>query len=58
MEYQENRPKKPVSSFFIFYQEKLKELGPKSGDVNGPKISQIASEAWKAMTTEQRRPYL
>jgi hypothetical protein len=28
----ENKPKRPVSSFFIFYKEKLKDFEPKQGD--------------------------
>lgn len=57
LEYQENKPKKPVSSFFIFYQEKIKELGPK-GDSSGPKLSQIVADAWNSLTDEQKRPYM
>lgn len=59
LQYQENKPKKPVSSFFIFYQDKLKELGPKAGEgASGPKISQIVAEAWNALSDEQKRPYI
>lgn len=45
-----HRPKAPVSSFFIFYQEEAKNIAQKYGETVGAKLAKLASNLWKDMS--------
>jgi hypothetical protein len=53
----DNTPKKPVSSFFLFYQERSKDLAVQTGEVVGSKIAQLVADSWHSLNAEQKRPY-
>ena len=49
------KPKKPVSAFFLFTNDRRAALLAEKKNVL--EISKIASEEWKNMTEEQKAPY-
>lgn len=53
----ENKPKAPVSSFFIYYRQNGKQLSEIHNLPQGPKMIKVASEIWNNMTEEEKRPY-
>lgn len=44
-----NRPKAPVSNFFLFYRAQAKGLAEKYHVTEGKKLSKVASEVWKGL---------
>jgi len=46
----ENKPKKPVSSFFMFYQDNKGEMASQHGEVIGARIAQLVAENWRKLT--------
>lgn len=52
-----HRPKAPVSSFFIFYKEEAKNISEKYSVHEGKKLAKLASDIWKSMPEQEKRPY-
>jgi len=52
-----NAPKRPLTSYFIFMQEKRASLVAAHPDAKAPEIGRLAGEAWKKLTDAQRKPY-
>lgn len=52
-----HRPKAPVSSFFIFYQDQAKNIATKFGQTVGSKIAKLASDVWKNMSKIEKEKY-
>ncbi|KAJ1436365.1 High mobility group box domain [Sesbania bispinosa] len=54
-----NMPKRPPTAFFVFlddFRKTFKEANPDSKDVK--RVGKEAGEKWKAMTEEEKKPYL
>lgn len=45
-----HRPKAPVSSFFLYYQEEAKNIATLHGETVGSRLARIASSIWKGMS--------
>jgi hypothetical protein len=45
-----HRPKAPVSSFFLYYQEEAKNIAVQSGETVGSRLARLASSIWKTMS--------
>jgi hypothetical protein len=39
----DNQPKKPISSFFMYYQDHSKEFTAQVGEVGGSRLAQIVA---------------
>ncbi|XP_004497257.1 high mobility group B protein 7-like isoform X2 [Cicer arietinum] len=54
-----NMPKRPPTAFFVFmddFRKTFKEANPDSKDVK--RVGKEAGEKWRAMTDEEKKPYL
>jgi hypothetical protein len=49
-----HRPKAPVSSFFLYYQEEAKNIAVQYNESVGSRIARLASNIWKTMTKEEK----
>lgn len=52
-----HRPKAPVSSFFLFYQEEAKNIANQYGQTVGSRLARLASTIWKGMSPESKEKY-
>jgi hypothetical protein len=53
----DNLPKKPVSSFFMYYQDHSKDFTAQVGEVGGSRLAQIVADTWKKLPIEVKQPY-
>lgn len=53
-----HRPKAPVSSFFIYYQEEARNIANKYNVNVGSKLARLASNLWKGMNKEEKKKYI
>nr|AFK37944.1 unknown [Lotus japonicus] len=54
-----NQPKRPPTAFFVFlddFRKEFKEANPGSKDVK--RVGKEGGEKWRAMTDEEKKPYL
>lgn len=52
-----NAPKRPLTSYFHFMQEKRASLVAAHPTASAPEIGKLAGEAWATLTPAQRKPY-
>ena len=52
-----NRPKKPLTAFFIYQREVRQEITKGEPKLKPPQVAKEASRRWKALNTKQRSKY-
>lgn len=52
-----NAPKRPMSSYFLFSNEKRAEIKAENPDITFGEVGKKTSELWKALTADEKKPY-
>ena len=52
-----NRPKKPLTAYFHYANERRPLLKAENPDVKIPQISKLIGAEWNKMSDEQKQPY-
>ena len=53
----ENRPKKPLTAFFIYQREVRREITKSQPNLKPPQVAKEASRLWKALEPKQKSKY-
>merc|ERR1711998_476339 len=54
---EENKPKKPLSAFFFFMNERRAKFKEDNPDMSMCQISKGLTEVWKALTEDEKKKY-
>jgi len=53
-----NAPKRPISAYFFYNQERRESLKKEKPTLNNKDLIRVMSEEWNKLNDEQKKPYM